>query len=136
MNERDALLAMVCQRPFCGATKLVFADWLEEHGECGEAIRWAVRNRRRPINSTQRDVCWGWWWGLASAHIVRGTANSLPDCLMFGPDGLKRDRESQMYRHWRSTGFDTQDKAWNAFIVAFAAAHAQGKIGRRRKTKP
>ena len=33
MNERDALLRAVCENPDDDTPRLVFADWLQEHGE-------------------------------------------------------------------------------------------------------
>lgn len=33
MHERDAFLRMICERPDDATVRLVFADWLEEHGE-------------------------------------------------------------------------------------------------------
>ena len=33
MNERDALLKAVCDNPDDDTPRLVFADWLDEHGE-------------------------------------------------------------------------------------------------------
>ena len=33
MNERDALLKAVCDHPDEDTPRLVFADWLHEHGE-------------------------------------------------------------------------------------------------------
>jgi uncharacterized protein (TIGR02996 family) len=33
MNEREALLKAVCENPYDDAPRLVFADWLQEHGE-------------------------------------------------------------------------------------------------------
>jgi uncharacterized protein (TIGR02996 family) len=33
MNDREALLRAVCENPDDDTPRLVFADWLEEHGE-------------------------------------------------------------------------------------------------------
>ena len=37
MSERDAFLQAVCEHPEDDAPRLVFADWLEEHGDPARA---------------------------------------------------------------------------------------------------
>jgi uncharacterized protein (TIGR02996 family) len=54
--ERKHFLATIAAHPLKDAPRLVFADWLEERGECAEAerIRIAVKNRehrRRPLTN-------------------------------------------------------------------------------------
>ncbi len=48
MNERDALLHAVCDNPDDDVPRLVFADWLQEHGEEDRAgfIRMQIESAR------------------------------------------------------------------------------------------
>lgn len=140
MSERDALLAAVCENPFCKTTKLVFADYLDENGECGQAMRWAVKNGKRPrrwLGAVMPDF---WYWRPRS--YLYPSAAGLPSCL------IGRRREGPLVgsafvhsfyftseRHnWAE--FLDQPAAWNWFIERFGEAMAKGKIGYRSRKKP
>lgn len=49
-EEERQLLAGILKNPYDPCTKLVYSDWLEEHGREGEAYLWRViaENKKRP----------------------------------------------------------------------------------------
>ncbi len=51
------------------ATRLVYADWLEDNGyeDYACAQRWMVEEKRRPVLGTGG---WIWWW-LSTWYIMR-----------------------------------------------------------------
>src|SRR5947209_4774126 len=57
MNERDALLKAVCDNPDEDTPRLVFADWLQEHGEedRAEFIRVQCEAARLAAGDDRRD---------------------------------------------------------------------------------
>ncbi len=59
VSERDALLAAVHETPDDDAPRLVYADWLEEHGDAGDQdraafIRAGVRSARLALDDPER----------------------------------------------------------------------------------
>src|SRR4051812_1418443 len=61
MTDRDALLASIHATPDDDAPRLVFADWLDEHGEPerAEFIRLQVAQRREYETNGRTDVLEG-----------------------------------------------------------------------------
>lgn len=57
MNERDALMRAICENPDDDTPRLVFADWLQEHGEDDRAefIRAQVRLELGEENAALRE---------------------------------------------------------------------------------
>jgi uncharacterized protein (TIGR02996 family) len=57
MSDREALLAAIRAAPDDDAPRLVFADWLDEHGESGFAqfIRLEIERDRLPADDLQRE---------------------------------------------------------------------------------
>ncbi len=57
MNERDALMRSICETPDDDTPRLVFADWLDEHGESDRAefIRVQIEAARIGAYSDRRD---------------------------------------------------------------------------------
>src|SRR5213592_2553115 len=57
MSDRDALLEAVFARPADDAPRLVYADWLDEHGEPAQAafIRAQVELARTDPNTDEHD---------------------------------------------------------------------------------
>jgi uncharacterized protein (TIGR02996 family) len=39
VTQRDAFLVAICESPEDDTTRLVYADWLEEHGDDQDAAR-------------------------------------------------------------------------------------------------
>jgi uncharacterized protein (TIGR02996 family) len=61
MSDRDAFLRDIGVRPGDGLPKLIYADWLDEHGDPrGAGLRWVVRGGARPAHDTAEDT-WDWW---------------------------------------------------------------------------
>lgn len=128
-DERTLLLQAVCLHPTDATAKLVFADWLDEHGEVGESMRWATKNQKRPCGSSILaslvDQPFSWSWCFV-AHYVE----SLPLSIY---KQLKRYQITSVTGHRRH--YPSQEFAWNDFIQAFAVAYAAGKVGKRRAKK-
>jgi uncharacterized protein (TIGR02996 family) len=135
--ELKTLLATVCDKPTDATAKLVLADWLDENGYCGEAMRWASKWRKNP---SQEEGGWnrimmigeklptGWFFGIAR----RGEswrADVVPGCV-FGINIERPDTQNT-----NCLPYKTPLQSWLAFIVAFDEAYKNGKIGRKRKTK-
>src|SRR4051812_11357698 len=57
MSDRDALLAAVFARPADDAPRLVYADWLDEHGEPAQAafIRAQIELARTDPNTNEYE---------------------------------------------------------------------------------
>jgi len=94
MTEREALLRAVCENPDDDTPRLVFADWLEEHGEEARAefIRVQISRCHQRDNSPGWVACWnrekellaaneaawraelpaeqGWEWGKFNRGLV------------------------------------------------------------------
>lgn len=80
-----ALLDDICENPDDDVPRLVYADWLEEHGQAprADAIRLGVRRRKldgvdpsslRPPQSPGRGSPWGATpWGRRVASPRRGS---------------------------------------------------------------
>jgi uncharacterized protein (TIGR02996 family) len=108
MNERDALLKAVCDNPHEDTPRLVFADWLQEHGEeeRAEFIRvqiersrvreggpeWEAFHERERELLSGREARWraelpvepGWVWqgffrGFVDELIVNSAADPSSD---------------------------------------------------------
>ncbi len=102
MTERESLVAAVIERPGDDATRLVFADWLDDHGEGARAgfIRASVgasrgrpgSARRAELLDTERglladnEAAWlgpwrgrlhDWGWRRGFLHRVRMTATQF-----------------------------------------------------------
>jgi uncharacterized protein (TIGR02996 family) len=95
MNERDALMRAICENPDDDTPRLVFADWLQEHGEDDRAefIRAQVR------------------FGELLRHGAPDTA---------GLARRARELWIQHGTHWRSELPQVADIAWHdAFFRGF-----------------
>ncbi|HEY8504968.1 MAG TPA: TIGR02996 domain-containing protein [Gemmataceae bacterium] len=58
MSDREAFLRTICENPADDAPRLVFADWLEEHGEAerAEFIRLQVEKARLPADDPRHAL--------------------------------------------------------------------------------
>jgi uncharacterized protein (TIGR02996 family) len=56
MSDRDALLAAIQAAPDDDAPRLIFADWLDEHGETGRAEFIRVQIEMAPFERRETDV--------------------------------------------------------------------------------
>ena len=63
-DEREALVAAVAAEPDDDTPRLVFADWLQEHGE-GDRAEFV----RVQCEAARSDL--PWTWSRHSAHPVR-----------------------------------------------------------------
>jgi uncharacterized protein (TIGR02996 family) len=61
MNERAALLRAICETPDDDTPRLVFADWLQEHGEeeRAEFIRVQCEAARLAADDSRDNWCAG-----------------------------------------------------------------------------
>jgi uncharacterized protein (TIGR02996 family) len=73
MKEQDALLAAVLDAPDDDAPRLVYADWLEEHGqpERAEFIRAQVERARLPEDAPRGEGAEGAGGGTAESPRPR-----------------------------------------------------------------
>jgi uncharacterized protein (TIGR02996 family) len=67
MTDQDALLRAVCEAPEDNAPRLIYADWLDEHGDPMQAefIRQHIAMGPRQLQ----------WWGDREAAPIRGLWN-------------------------------------------------------------
>jgi uncharacterized protein (TIGR02996 family) len=105
------------------ASRLVFADWLEDHGRpaAAECLRWLVRHRKRPqhIEAPLGDS-WGWLRDLRSPAVTATHgAMMLPDRVFDRLKGGKGFLDvARFYRSRRA--------AEEALLAAWAKARAAG----------
>lgn len=59
MNDKESLLEAIRLEPQNKTPKLVYADWLDENGQCGLAMRWAAKMGRWPL-SMGTSHCWNY----------------------------------------------------------------------------
>lgn len=100
MNTREEFEALLDVDPADWLARVVYADWLEEHGmdELAAAQRWMARHRRHPVNSpggvsfgrTTKRINFRWVWEMRygpSPHVatpeedagyVPGKASEIP----------------------------------------------------------
>lgn len=130
MEEREALMRCFIDDPRNRVAMLAFADWLDEHNECGESMRWAVRTGRRPSRYRDiqgrlagRDREWTWWFGDR-----RGYPETLPARLR---TFMKVGKAGSLW----FARFPTAFEAWDTFIRAFGECFRLGEIGYRRPRK-
>jgi hypothetical protein len=115
----------------------VLADWLDENGYCGAAMRWASKWKKNP---SQDEGGWdrrmlvgdtppnGWCFGIAVRKKYQ-RMDVVPHCV-FGINMGRPDTPESNCQPYK-----TPLHAWLAFIVAFGEAYNKGKIGRKRKVK-
>lgn len=85
MNERDAFIAAICENPADDVARLVFADWLDEHGEERRAcyIRENIFSERSGHAFLGGHDSLGWYPGThevgdkATFHISRGFVSRI-----------------------------------------------------------
>lgn len=67
MTDREAFIAAILARPADKNLRLIYADWLEDHGEPGEAD--AMRNppKWRPSNGTSGSI----WEEECAEHCAK-----------------------------------------------------------------
>jgi uncharacterized protein (TIGR02996 family) len=110
MNERDALLAGVLGRsPGDWSSLLVFADWLEDHGEDSQsyAYRWVAHRRRWPYVSRKY-------------RVIRWTAAPARPADLAGkyPEMLPRPLFDALKARERRGGYKTIPEAFEALALA------------------
>ncbi len=81
MNERDALLKAVCEYPDDDTPRLVFADWLQEHGEDDRAEFIRVQ-----IEQTKLEPRTVPWWKCYSRARKLFTSRGWEWCEEIHPD--------------------------------------------------
>ena len=72
MSDRDALLAAVFARPADDAPRLVYADWLDEHGEPAQAafIRAQIELARTDLSAAEHERAADRLFGLWDAFLA------------------------------------------------------------------
>src|SRR5688500_14989487 len=109
----DAFLDALRDDPDDDTTRLVYADWLDEHGECERAgfIRLAVRLERlpgghpgRPALATRYDDARlthaAEWFGPTPASVEEvGLRGGTVTRLVFRPDATAAEFEAMLARH-------------------------------------
>src|SRR5436190_18493696 len=83
MDQRQAFLSDICEHPDDDAPRLVFADWLSDHGEADRAefirvqielAKLAEDDPRRPALSRREEELWEAHedrWRAESPHLAR-----------------------------------------------------------------
>lgn len=90
-------------------TKLVFADWLDEHGDArtAYALRWCVNRNRWPAYAIRRvypDSTEGYWYWRGGGGNKKSatTTNSIPPTVY---SGVKRAGGADARRWAKKDGF-------------------------------
>lgn len=104
MTERESLLRAVCENPDDDTPRLVFADWLDEHGDpaWAEFIRlqcWLHRPGPGPWGPAEEDL-----WATNTARADRL---------------LDTNREAWEGRLFRRSGLDPEVSSWGEFERGF-----------------
>src|SRR5690349_12889724 len=99
MSDRDALLAAIRQAPRDDAPRLVFADWLDEHGEADRAefirLQIEIDPYRRPDTDLDR-----WRRAVIDLHLDRPVPSDFPPDLHRYADLARRERDILKARRW------------------------------------
>lgn len=61
MGEREAFIRAICENPADDSVRLIFADWLDEHGHHNEAARVRVESLSRIQLKRRTKEGRGWW---------------------------------------------------------------------------
>jgi uncharacterized protein (TIGR02996 family) len=139
MNQQDAFLQAICENPDDDSPRLIFADWLEDHGqsERAEFIRGQIERTRLPARDPrQRDLAKRetillrqfartWFplprgWNRRDHLVIR---RGFPEGLTHGGDVLVA--QAHLLGHWPITRLHftdlTQDLAAKAANWSFLA---------------
>lgn len=125
-DERNSLMLALCDEPSSRILKLVFADFLDDNGECGDALRWASRSDKWPgflKSVTGRFSSWlpCWMWGKGFGRKQNRISWFIPKKLAF----FVKTYPDEVSRHL------TPMSAWDALIVGYQAAKIARMINSR-----
>ncbi len=119
MSDEDAFQAALDANPDDHVTRLVFADWLQEHGdERAEGYRAMGVTRRKPAIYKTRPEIWSW-----HAHLLE----TLDSCLgrrWWDTLGTKSDSGLSNTKSFRSRRH-AEDAAARAFARLPASCRAE-----------
>src|SRR5687768_1094845 len=100
MSDRDALLRAIIDNPDDDAPRLVYADWLDEHGDpdLAEFIRLQIEIEalRRPDTDLDR-----WRRATIDRHLNRPVPDDFPADLHRYAELARRERELDEVHRWR-----------------------------------
>ena len=103
MSDRDALLAAIRQAPRDDAPRLVYADWLDEHGDPDRAefirLQIEIDPFRRPDTDLDR-----WRRAVIDRHLDNPVPNDFPPDLHGYADLARRERTLRKARQWEWLG--------------------------------
>ena len=103
MSDRDALLAAVRQAPRDDAARLVFADWLDEHGEADRAEFIRLQIEIEPLRQPDSDLD-RWRRAVIDRHPDEPVpADFPPELLGYAALARREDRLLEQYR-WEWLG--------------------------------
>lgn len=119
MTTTDAgFLAAICAEPHVHTHKLVYADWLEDHGrgDEAEAWRWLGKQGKMPWYTSSTRF---YWWRVKG----REDGDDMPDAIFKHLTGW--------YYQSKGTGFETKihgtlAEAYLDAVQAFCAAWREG----------
>jgi len=99
MSDHDALLAAIRQAPDDDAPRLVYADWLDEHGESDRAefvrLQIEIDPYRRPDSDLDR-----WRRAVIDLHTDRPVPADFPPELHRYAELARRERDLLKVRRW------------------------------------
>ena len=92
MTERDAFIADICEHPEDDAPRLIFADWLDDHGEPDRAefVRTQMELARCP-----QQIAW-----LEQMPVESWTGDPVEGQLLRRLDGLRHRERHLLSIHW------------------------------------
>jgi uncharacterized protein (TIGR02996 family) len=99
MSDRDALLAAIHQAPRDDAPRLIFADWLDEHGDSDQAefirLQVEIDPYRRPDGDVDR-----WRRAAIDKHLDRSVPADFPPQLFRYAELARREHDILKAKRW------------------------------------
>jgi uncharacterized protein (TIGR02996 family) len=113
MTEREALLEAVFAHPADDAPRLVYADWLDEHGEPAQAafIRAQIELARHEPESAEHDRISDSLYGLWD-HFLAELRPAVMSDLMLLPSDYVRGFPGTAIHILQVSGFRDQSPRW------------------------
>lgn len=99
MSDQDALLAAIRQSPDDDAPRLIYADWLDEHGDPDRAEFIRLQIKIDPFRQLDSDLD-RWRRAVIDGHLNDPVPDHFPPELRHYADLARRDRDLLKARRW------------------------------------
>jgi uncharacterized protein (TIGR02996 family) len=126
MSDQDALLAAIRQAPDDDAPRLVYADWLDEHGDPDQAEFIRVQVEIDPYRRADSDLD-RWRLAVIDLHLDRPVPADFPAELRQYAELARREAEILKARKWKWVGpvAAVNDNLASRLTVAFRRGFAE-----------